>query len=109
MNKRIRKKQLKRLKTYVNPNETWNLDITFAKFVLPRMREFRRYVKGYPDFEFSSMSEWYEAIDKMITAFQLIADGKRFLFVPEDECRKMYKEIDEGLDLFREYYFHLWW
>lgn len=104
MNKRIRKKQLKKTETYVNPKETWNLDITFAKFVLPRMRAFRRYVKGYPDFAFSSMNEWYEAIDKMIAAFQLIADGKRYEFIPEE-----YKVMDEGLDLFREYYFHLWW
>lgn len=109
MNKRIRKKQLKKAGNYINPKETWNLDITFAKLVLPRLKAFKLYVNGYPDFAFNSMEEWYGAIDKMIAAFQLIADGKRFEIMAEEERSQVEKVMDDGLDLFREYYFNLWW
>ena len=109
MNKRIRKKQLKKTGNYVNPKETWNLDITFAKLALPRMKAFRKYVNGYPDFAFDSMDEWYAAIDKMIIAFDLIASEKRFEIMTEEERIQLDKVLDEGLDLFRKYYFHLWW
>lgn len=54
------------------------------------------------------MDEWYGILDKMIDAFTYIADGGIFeidFIIGNDE---MNKKIDEGLDLFRKYYFNLW-
>ena len=42
MNKRTRKKWLKEQGLYVNPKETWNLDYTIAKFMLPRLKLFKK-------------------------------------------------------------------
>lgn len=48
MNKRVHKKWLKKQGLYVNPKETWNLDYTIAKFVLPRLKLFKKLNNGYP-------------------------------------------------------------
>ena len=39
MNNRQRKKWLKKQDLYVNPKETWSLDITFAKYIVPRLKK----------------------------------------------------------------------
>lgn len=107
MNKRIRKKQLKKCGNYVSPRETWSLDITIAKYILPRLKAFRKDVCGYPS-SLGSKKKWYEIIDKMILSFQLIVDEKIFDTMYEDERQKVENTINEGLNLFREYYFNLW-
>ena len=100
MNKRQAKK--KRNKSIYR--DTWSLDWAIAKFTLPRLIRYKEVTNGYPA-KFESEKEWYEILDKMIAAFTLIAkDGSWALW--NEEQRKI---INEGLDLFREYYFDLWW
>lgn len=48
MNNRRRKKWLKKHGEYVNPRECWNLDCTFAKFALPRLKYYKKHTLGYP-------------------------------------------------------------
>ena len=98
MNKRQAKK--KRNKSIYR--DTWNLDAAIAKFVLPRLIRFREVHNGHPC-QLTS-EEWDEKIDKMIDAFTLIVT-KDLWCINNDEQ----KRIDDGLDTFREYYFHLWW
>jgi hypothetical protein len=81
--------------------ELWNFDATIAKFLLPRLKRFKEITIGIP-FEFSSIEEWYNELDKIITAFQLIVDDDVF------EVDSKLK-IDEGLDTFRKYFFNLWY
>ena len=67
MNKRTRKKWLKEQGLYVNPKETWNLDYTIAKFVLPRLKLFKKLNNGYPGREgMETKEKWDEALNKMI-------------------------------------------
>ena len=99
MNKRQAKK--KRNKSIYR--DTWNLDWAIAKFVHPRLVRFKEVTNGYPGF-LESIDEWYEILDKMIIAFELIIKGDLW-GTSEDDHKKM----EEGLDLFRKYYFHLWW
>jgi len=108
MNKRIRKKQLKRNGNYVSSRETWSLDITIAKYILPRLKAFRKDICGEYPCVLNSKEEWYEIIDKMILSFQLITDGAMFDIMYEHERQKVETSINEGLDLFRKYYFNLW-
>ena len=68
MNKRQRKKYAKMNGTYVDLKETWNLDCTIAKFIVPRLKLFKKVVDCYPG-HLDSMDEWYEIIDKMIYSF----------------------------------------
>lgn len=48
MNKRQRKKYAKRHGTYVDCKETWNLDCTIAKFIIPRLKLYKKVINGYP-------------------------------------------------------------
>ena len=79
MNKRTRKKWLKEQGLYVNPKETWNLDYTIAKFVLPRLKLFKKLNNGYPGREgMETEEEWDEALDKMIWSFEQIINDNSY-------------------------------
>lgn len=85
-------------------DNTWNLDIPIAKFVLPRLRRFKEINNGYP----SGMTEeeWDEKIDQMTEAFDLLIktyDGD------VDETVSTDMKIDDGLELFGEHLRNLWW
>lgn len=102
LNRRIRKKQLKKKGTYINPTELWNLDNTIAIFVLPRLKTFKKVSNGYPE-SAGSFDEWMRILDKMIAAFELLAEDVSIL---EKDKQAV---IKEGLQLFADYYQALWW
>lgn len=106
MNKRIRKKQLKKFGKYVSSSDIWDLDITIAKFILPRIELFRKVVDSYPDRDLNSFEEWCGILDKMIEAFRLITETT--FKIKYDEIERDEKTIEEGLDLFRKYYHDMW-
>lgn len=81
MNKRTRKKWLKQHNKYINPRETWYLDITIAEFILPRLKLFKKLNNGYPGIdEMYTPEKWDEALDKMIIAFQYISEDDAWWF-----------------------------
>ena len=88
-------------KTGVSPDETWNLDVTIAEFVLPRLKLFKEKTIGVPCC-FGTMEEWHAELDRMIRAFELMCDDKAF-------GSESQNEIDAGLDSFRKYFQALWW
>ena len=81
--------------------DTWSLDYYIAKFVLPRLKLFKKVERGYPC-DLKSIDEWHDILDKMIAAFEILATDE---WNTQDEQ----KIVDEGLDLFRKYYQDLWW
>lgn len=87
-----------RLERGFDDSETWALDCTIAKFIEPRLRRFKEIKAGYP----ANISEekWDDILDKMIYAFECI--NKDTTYDNEDQ-------VNEGLDLFRKYFFNLWW
>lgn len=120
----------------MNPKETWNLDVTFAKYIIPRLKKYKEVSITYPGLgEMDTPEKWDEALDKMIQAFEYIIDldeywldnpkydyfnyvdefGKnteRYEEVKENkkaEDNRRLVVIDEGLLLFAKYYMHLWW
>lgn len=114
MNNRQRKKWLKQQGLYVNSKETWNLDITFAKYIIPRLKKFKKLNNGYPGREeMDTPEKWDEALDKMIQAFEYVVnefdwwkDNPKYNF---DEGKRRQTVINEGLQLFAKYYMNLWW
>ncbi len=85
-------------------SETWNMDLTFAEFILPRLKRFKILTNGYP----ASLDEdsWNKILDSMIMAFTLI--------IYNYETSKEYSEHDEklvqeGLENFHQHYYSLWW
>lgn len=80
MRKRQRKKWLKQHGLYVNPKETWNLDITLAKHIIPRLKKFKEASITYPGRdEMDTPEKWNEALDKMIQAFKYINDKDEYM------------------------------
>ena len=117
MNKRTRKKWLKEQGLYVNPKETWNLDYTIAKFVLPRLKLFKKLNNGYPGIEGMETEEkWDEALYKMIWSFEQVANDYE-ICMPinfkdsdwRDKCNDMNDKIQECLLLFAKWFQHLGW
>lgn len=75
MNKRVYKKRLKKQGLYVNPKKTLDLDCNIAKYVLPRLKLFKKLNNGYPGIEGMETEEkWDEALDKMIWSFEQVAN-----------------------------------
>lgn len=99
-----------RLERGFDNSETWSLDSTIARFIEPRLKVFKETHGGYP----SSLTEekWDEILDKMIKAFEYINNEDLGIDKNEYGPKKYEKReqiIKEGLDLFREYFFALWW
>lgn len=121
MSKRLRKKQLKKLGVYVNPKETWNLDITISKWIVPRLKQLRDTTHSYPGRdEAATPEQWEEILNKMILAFELAGQDAMDLYNGgEDEPLNFekYKDyvenyynphVQEGLQLFAKWYMDLW-
>lgn len=112
--------------------ELSNLDRTIAKFVLPRLKEFRKVANGYP-LSLEKFEDWEKILDKMIQSFELVLDDSDSDFdvkasyvvkdgkkVIKDESstdeakayidyfKEKEKKIQEGLDLFAKYFQELW-
>lgn len=115
-----------------NDAELWDLSVTFSKYILPRLRRYRKMEKhGYPTMvivkkDIKGCSDkkdlyyerkWDIILDKMIIAFGLIlreegshsdnVDGCWFEnWQKAEEIRR--DKIKEGLELFVKYYQCLW-
>ena len=85
-------------------SDTWALFLTISEFVLPRLRTFKELtLHSYPGRDEVDTSEkWDEILDKMILAFESIIINEE-----RGDWDNM-QEIEEGLDLFRKYFFDLW-
>lgn len=92
-----------RRRTGVSPDETWSLDISIARFLVPRLRMFKELTCGYPACLKGGLDEWRRIIGKMERAFKLIAQDKTTYSESEHNA------IEKGLDLFRMYFHSLWW
>jgi hypothetical protein len=110
--------------------ECWNLNTTIAKFLIPRLKVFKTNTHTFPSE--ISLEEWDIALLQMIDAFELYIldnddlnyddvkiefDEKGHLQITKDpdkekvrntiiESRR--KRIEDGLNLFREYFYDLW-
>lgn len=99
MNQRQKKKYgLQKIK----PEELWNLDFTLSKYIYPRLKAFKKMCpNGYPG-SLDSCKEWKVILDKIIAAFELLVSEEIYYSNNKKEI------INEGLNLFAEYYQSLW-
>lgn len=82
--------------------ELWSLYTTVARFILPRLKRYKEIDCGCPIY-FEDKKEWIIVIQKMITAFEIIARDDTSEFFDNN------KEVKEGLALFSEHFLGLWW
>lgn len=81
--------------------DLWSLDLTIARFTLPRLKRFRERNIGTPG-GFTE-EEWKETLDMMIYAMESVVQ----------DCAGMDDDIDWedvqiGLELFGKYFRELW-
>lgn len=102
MNKRLRKK--KGL-SKITEEELWGLDITLAKYILPRLIKFKEInIMGRPT-DFDSQESWHKVIDKMIYSFQYVLEQNSGAY---SSLKAKEDKYQEGMQLFAKYFMDLW-
>lgn len=91
-----------RLKHGFDQSETWSLDCTIIRFILPRLKMFRECVTGHP--ANYTGEEWDEILGKMIFWMENYDICPMYLPNPE-----LLSKMEEGKKLFFENFEHLWW
>ena len=84
-------------------SETWSLTDTICLFILPRLQRFKEINASTP--AQLTEREWNDILDKIIISLQLTCKDRGLRIWTEEES----KQINEGLDLFREWFMALWW
>lgn len=82
-------------------SELWSLDFTIISFVLPRLKRFKEIIISYPGD--ITPEEWKEILQKIINAFEYLEKEENYP-IEDDKI----KQVEEAMDLFREYFFSLW-
>jgi hypothetical protein len=103
MNKRQKKKH--GIPTFKD-NEVWNLDITLANYILPRLKRFKKVNVNSHPVDLSSLEEWHEIIDKMIWSFERIINDDWSYEINRIQEQKQQYEL--GMSLFGIYFLDLW-
>lgn len=95
-------------------SETWDLDVTLARLIAPRLRRFLEVSNGIPIsyFEFddgkqvtpdeAALTAWHSDLAKMLKAFDRIA---KMPWADDVES----PEVTEGLELFAKHFRELGW
>lgn len=81
----------------------WDLRDDLAHYILPRLKAFREECLCYPD-ELTEES-WKDVLTKMIKAFELLVKDKW----KAETLEKDNLTLEEGMNLFAEYFCALWW
>ena len=89
--------------------ETWALESVIAEFILPRLIRFKEVNNGFP--ATFTVETWDAVLDKMIFAFDwsLHNEDEKYDLLSEAEKAVLWKNYDEGMQLFAQYFRHLWW
>lgn len=106
--------------------DTWALDISFAKWILPRLKRYKECVidigsvpcvlcTGSDDSDEAHSKlqiEWINIIDRMIEGFELIENHFYTTIFRSDEAELkeiQTNKVNDALELFKTYLGHLWW
>lgn len=94
-------------------SDTWNLDMTFAEYALPRIKRYKEIKIGYPA-RLKNMNEWDKILDQIIEMFEMILNEDKYIDYTnsknvQKDIKAYEKKIDKGLKLFSKYFTNLWW
>lgn len=107
--KRKEKFRKQRLRRGFDDSELWNLDLTFAKFMLPRLKEYRKKNCSYPA-KLNNIDEWNKILDEIIEGLQLLT--KHFdweLSSDQNTVNGNNLKVDIALNHLAKYFRDLWW
>lgn len=88
------------------PDVTWNLDISAAKWLAPRLKHLKKSTHGYP--KGLTEEEWNCHLDTMIATFEWIAAEGYWNTEDAKTLQQRTEEAQRGLELFAKYYMGLW-
>ena len=80
-------------------NDSFNLYVSHARWILPRLKYLRKHGHGYPGY--MSVKEWEAVLDDMIRGFKIIAKDE---INNDEQDRKALVAIN----LFAKHYYALW-
>jgi hypothetical protein len=120
-------------------SETWDLFESVSTYIIPRLKEYQKCSIGVPvsliakcDHTFNNIDGkskfyidddyqemWSIVVDQMILAFEiskedyfwdfLYDNGMDDLWTDQEFMGYVHKLYEKGMDLFKEYFQHLWW
>jgi len=85
-------------------SDTWALNYTVAKFVVPRIRRFREIGSSYPCN--ITVEKWDEILADIQFAMEFVADDGKYNCCSEDDLDMI--RYRKGMKLFFEYWDTLW-
>lgn len=112
---RCLKKLIFRIKHGFWASDLWSLDCSIAKFVLPRLKNFRENLCGYPGNDEMTLEKWEDIIDSMIFSLDhIVRDLTDDSYC--DDCREWdaekvsthFEKVQHGCELFGKYFQNLW-
>lgn len=83
-------------------SETWSMDQSLAKRILPFLHAFQEIKNHHPDD--LTMEQWTSHINEMIWGFLWYAEGKQYNCI----SLKTAERAHNGINLFAKYFKHLW-
>jgi hypothetical protein len=89
-------------KNKIKPKELWSLDCTIAKFVLPRLKAFKKSCKGCHPGDLKSHKEWKNILKELIWLMKITAACD----FPFDKDGK--ERYNKACKLLGEYFNSLW-
>jgi hypothetical protein len=87
-------------------DETWNLDLSLAKLIYPRLVRFKELNNAFhPDY---TEETWDEALDLMIESMRFHCSGDRWDY-DNSMSNEDWENIKKGDELFGKHFQDLWW
>lgn len=83
--------------------DTWSLDVSLAKFLVPRLEMLKEKMKNMVPNEMPS-KKWHKVLDEMIDGFKFV-DSSEYFYCSEKERKK----VEKALDHLKKYFSNLWW
>ena len=89
--------------------ETWSLDNTICRFILPRLIRFKQINNGYPPL--LTPKKWDKMLDQMIFTFDwsLNCEDDKYDKLTTIQKNKNWLKYEQGMQIFVKYFRHLWW
>lgn len=89
--------------------DIWDLDYTFAEFIVPRLKELKKNKFGIitvfeNDDEKKTMKRWDAIFNEMIEGFEIVLDDNRWRLIDKKQ-----KKVDKALENFVKYFDNLWY
>lgn len=96
--------QQQRLERGFDDSETFCLTSTMVRFIYPRLIAYQEKAE-----KFIGTPKFNKKLKKIVKAFKILYDDCEKTDGMRCFSDKQWKQINKGLDLFREYFFALWW